>query len=208
MFKIGVKDFISCRRSILDSLLTSNIKKLDRLVLDIGGKKINKRGKFRLPVGDYKILYINIEESSEPDLVAAIPNIPLSDEIADVIICTEVLEYVDGMDGSLSCMYRLLRKGGTLYLSTPFMHRMHDDSENDSNRYTSTYLTRYLNKHFEDVRVIPMGGVWAVVFDLIYYGIKSRWIRVISRFVGSIISKANNQGSVYVTTGFFCIARK
>ncbi len=201
-------NFISCRRFFLDHLLHKHIKTLSGLVLDIGGKKENKRGAFRLPNGSYEIYYVNLDLDSSPDLVAALPLLPIKNGVASYVICTEVLEYVDNLKDSIDVLSKLLKPSGVLYLSTPFLHRLHDDKCWDFNRYTSSHLDHTLRQYFSDVEIIPMGGLKSVIFDLMYYKTKSRLLKKILRFYGLFLARRDNTDDDVITTGFFCIARK
>jgi len=76
------------------------------------------------------------------DINAPLHDIPLPDETAEVILCTEVLEHVPNPHQVITELARLLKKGGALYLSVPFSGREHQ-IPHDYFRYTQ-YGLRYL----------------------------------------------------------------
>lgn len=59
----------------------------------------------------------------------------VSDASADVVLCSEVLEHVLRPQAALAEFHRILRPGGTLILSTPFLARLHEEPH-DYFRYT------------------------------------------------------------------------
>ena len=63
--------FISCRRYFLDRFLNSFLKNFSGLVLDIGGKRNDKRGTFRPTDKGVEWLYLNIDESTKPDFLSS-----------------------------------------------------------------------------------------------------------------------------------------
>jgi SAM-dependent methyltransferase len=76
------------------------------------------------------------------DINAPLHDIPLSDRSADVILCTEVLEHVPNPHQVVAELARLLKPGGSLYVSVPFSGREHQVPY-DFFRYTQ-YGLRHL----------------------------------------------------------------
>jgi ubiquinone/menaquinone biosynthesis C-methylase UbiE len=62
---------------------------------------------------------------SRIDIVSDILKIPVNDESFDVVLCTEVLEHVPDPISALKEMTRILRKGGTLIVTSPFCSLTH-----------------------------------------------------------------------------------
>ena len=88
-------EFISFRRFYLDLLLEENKQVFKGRVLDVGGKKDNRRGDFIPPyerVDEW--LFLNNDKQSNPDILTDLPDIPLEDNSVDVVLCTEVIEYI------------------------------------------------------------------------------------------------------------------
>ena len=62
-------------------------------VLDVGGKKIDRRGTFIPPFDQVNSWeYLNSDEKTKPDYCCSAENIPLEDASVDTVIMTEVLE--------------------------------------------------------------------------------------------------------------------
>lgn len=97
------------------------------------------------------------------DVLCQADAIPLSDCYADTIVCTQTIEHVANFPGLLSEAYRLLKPGGTFYLSGP-MYWYHHEEPYDFFRFTSHGFRYALEKAGFVVETIePNGGKWAMV---------------------------------------------
>lgn len=81
--------------------------------------------------------------------VCDLSSIPVEDERYDLVLCTQVLEHVPDPPKVLREFNRILKPGGTLWLSAPMYYEEHDQPY-DFFRYTQ-YSFRYLveNAGFE-----------------------------------------------------------
>ena len=170
----------SYRRQLLDRDLMQSTDGLMGLVLDLGGEK-QRRGSFRLPQGDQvQWLCINIDSLESPELLATVEHVPLRDGCADAVVCTEVLEHVPEPFPVIRESYRLLRCGGLLIISMPFLYHVHADPY-DYQRYTATKLMKLLvEAGFEDVEIKAQGFYFTVLADMLRDGLnqlRSRTVR-------------------------------
>jgi SAM-dependent methyltransferase len=69
-----------------------------------------------------------------------------TDGVFDVVLCTEVLEHLPEPQRAIDEMFRVLRPGGTLLLTTRFLFPIHD-APNDYFRFTK-YGLRHLLRRF------------------------------------------------------------
>lgn len=158
--------FTSFNRYYLDQLLlkTSFYGK----VLDIGGKKINKRGSFRPPLD--KVIswdYANMDHKTEPDLLCSAEKIPVADGHYDFVILTEVLEHVPNPEAVIKECSRVLKNNGIFILSIPFLYPLHADP-GDFQRWTPEKIKIELKKSGMTVKNIHgRGGIVAVIMDLL-----------------------------------------
>jgi len=81
--------------------------------------------------------------AARPDVFADGANLPFADSTIDHIVCLEVLEHVRWPDKLLAEVARVLKPGGQLFLSMPFLYPVHD-APHDYQRYTSHGLARSL----------------------------------------------------------------
>lgn len=75
----------------------------------------------------------------------------IRDAAFDVVLCTEVLEHLPEPQKGIDEMFRVLRPGGTLILTTRFLFPIHD-APHDYFRYTK-YGLRHLLRRFEVVEL-------------------------------------------------------
>jgi SAM-dependent methyltransferase len=92
------------------------------------------------------------------DALADLERIPFRPGTFDFVLCTETLEHVARPGRVLSELARVLKPGGTLALSVPFLHPVHQ-APHDYFRYTP-YGLRHLMAEagFDRVEVRASGG--------------------------------------------------
>lgn len=154
---------VSVRRHFVDRFFFSHAELLrGKEVLDIGGKKENKRGFFDASRYAAKITYVNIDRSTEPDIVCDAASVPFPQDSCDIVILGETLEHVPDPKAVLTEARRLLRPGGTVLASVPFMFPVHADPY-DFGRYTEYYWEQTADKiGFKDARIERHGGMFAI----------------------------------------------
>jgi SAM-dependent methyltransferase len=97
------------------------------------------------------------------DVIADLTDVPLPDASADTILCTEVLEHVFDAPRVLTELHRLLRPGGRLLLTVPFVIGLHEPPY-DFARYTSFGLEHLARNAGLDVnRISPLSGSFSAV---------------------------------------------
>jgi SAM-dependent methyltransferase len=132
---------------------------LDRLpgsglsVLDIGGRL----QPYRPLLGARTESYIAVDLQMTPlvNVGAAAEALPFRDEQFDLVICTQVFEYLPDPGLAVAEIKRVLRKSGVLFLSAPSVFLR--DSEKEYWRFLPEGL-RYLLREFETVQVTPEGN--------------------------------------------------
>ena len=109
---------------------------------------------------------VDIDPARRPDVLADLETLePIADASVDAIICLEVLEHVRRPEAASAALRRVLRPGGVLIGSTPFLLGIHD-SPHDYYRYTSFGL-RHLFGAFETVELRERNGYFAAAAVLI-----------------------------------------
>ncbi len=211
----------SYRRRRLDKDLTEACSSLQGLVLELGGGWQDRRGAFRPPQSSVlRWLCANITPAVAPDIVADAARIPLCGASVDAVICTEVLEHVISPEMVLAETSRLLRPGGHLIVSMPFMARVHG-APVDYQRFTAEKLTMLLTAvGFHDVSIRPQGFYFTVLADMVRGGLaelRSKLLRrVLALFMVPILDLLTRREiqavpSAFVAghvSGYFIIARK
>ena len=92
------------------------------------------------------VLSVDIGPFSEVDLVGDGHRLPFRDGTIARIVCTGVLEHVNFPERVVAEMLRVLRPGGRVYVSVPFMQGFHPGSgtQQDFQRYTHIGLIQLL----------------------------------------------------------------
>jgi SAM-dependent methyltransferase len=110
---------------------------------------------------------VDIDPGRNPDLVADVETLaPLPDASMDIIFFHEVLEHVAAPQAAVDTLWRVLRPGGILVGSTPFLLGIHD-APSDYYRFT-VYGLKHLFRRFECLRLTPRNGYLAATAVLVY----------------------------------------
>ncbi len=137
-------------------IFREGLKKLPQsalIVLDVGGRIQPYRSLLQESIARY--VAIDLIVTPLVDAAAAGEALPFRDEQSDFVICTQVLEYFPDPRQAVAEIRRVIRKGGTVFVSAPAIFMR--DSNYDCWRFLPAGL-RHLFKDFEHVEVIAEGG--------------------------------------------------
>lgn len=184
-------------------------------VLNIGaGGEIAKRIS---KLENAEITSLDCGEKKKPDVIADARDMYMFDKNSfDIVFLMDVIEHIPEPHKAISEVFRVLKKGGTLVLSAPFIFPIHD-APHDYFRFTRFGLSHLL-RNFEDIEIREkndyihsqfvitarmlvtetkrsiFGGCLLFLSALIVYPI----IFIIAKLIDSN----------YSTTGYFIVARK
>jgi len=92
--------------------------------------------------------------------------LPEADASFDLILLMDVLEHLPDPDAVITELRRLLRPGGRLIVSVPFLYREHE-TPHDYVRYTPFGLRRLFASHGGAVlRLSKAGNIWYTLYTL------------------------------------------
>lgn len=115
-------------------------------VIDVGGSQFPVKGRTNTwEVKQYRIydLAQPHADSPQPDHIFNIEDLYAeSDELADVIFCLEVFDYLVLPNIAMTNIKHLLYKGGLAYVSFPFFYPTHQPLEHEGLRYTERSIYR------------------------------------------------------------------
>jgi len=134
------------------------------IMIDIGCGHRQYEALFQDRVTQYVGLDLPINVSRAcPDVIGDAASLPLHCECADTVLATEVMEHLPRPDDFLSEIWRILRAGGVLILSVPFLEPIHEEPR-DFLRFTPYGIRSLLERHgFDVLTLTARGGWWSVV---------------------------------------------
>jgi ubiquinone/menaquinone biosynthesis C-methylase UbiE len=180
----------------------------EKEILDIGGGK-----KFSKWLKEYKNLFLNsnyktldVDESTNPDIVADIHNIPLENESVDAIICASVLEHVENPLLAVKEMHRILKPGGKLFVYVPSIYPYHSKKGHypDYWRFFDDTL-KMMFKDFSQIEIMKKGGYFMALSFFIPYQNK---IRNILDIIANFLDKIFKTEKRTTTCGYYVYAIK
>jgi len=183
-------------------------------VLDVGGRL----QPYRQLLGARVKRYVAIDPQLTPlvDVAAIAEALPFPDGQFDLVICTQVLEYLREPARGVDEIRRVLREGGSALISAPSVFVR--DCDQEYWRFLPEGL-RYLLRDFAEVKVIPEGNSVTGLFRtlnvfLISFARPKFMVPVLAWTVvpvlnvtGSILEKLGGRGD-YFTANFSAWARK
>lgn len=162
-------------------------------------------------------LSLDVDPAREPDLVGSIEHLDMFDaNHFDAIFCMEVLEHVQNPFAATEEIRRVLKPGGLLIGSTPFILGIHD-KPHDYYRFTR-YGIAHLFREFEEIEITARNSTFdaAMVLPFRLYAIGTeeekklmarRWrlVKLVSYLMKKIGAGIANYDA---PTGYFFTFRK
>jgi len=136
---------MSLSRNKINSWL-SNIDIQGKSVLDVGSGKKTKQARDYTKGKPKKYVMLDVNKEVEPDIVMDLNEDGWLGEEFDIVFCLETLEHCWNPINAIEKLYRMLKMGGTCYISVPFINPIHDTWD----------MLRFTNEWFE--KVLPIVG--------------------------------------------------
>lgn len=183
-------------------------------VLDAGGGLAAKYKSLILKTAE-KYTCLDSSGGGHVDVVGDVLNMPFEDLNFETVVCNQVLEHVKQPTKLIVECYRVLKPGGCLICTAPFMEPIHSDP-GDFFRYTSDGLkSMFEDVGFEVLDYGKYGGFWSVFYSFIKFTFfnpyinQGAWSRRCSRYLGAIASFLDgNQAPDRIYSDSYIIAKK
>lgn len=187
-------------------------------LLDAGAGKLSYRHLVKPLCQEYKSMDF---KKTHPDLDyhSDIQDMPLKNESFDTVLSAEVLEHVPDPEKALREMYRVLKPGGKLVMSTPHLMYLHNEPH-DFYRYTKYGLRTLLERTGFIIEYLePSGSIFSFLQGIIAttlvgitYGIPGIWpiVLQVSKFTGKIsiwLDNRTDKKKIFALH-FIAVARK
>ncbi len=145
-------------------------------MLDLGCGTRRYEVIFREVVDSYIGLdWPEIKGRAFPDVIGDAMNVPFMDSSVDAVLATELMEHLPSPQKFLLEVARVLREGGVLILSVPFMEPIHEEPR-DYYRFTPFSLRLLLEECGFSIRKIwNQGGWWSVVLGSFVNQVLYNW---------------------------------
>lgn len=169
--------------SLLRALFNESIKaySLSGNVLDLGSKSRESSYYSYIQVQpDAKITFTDLVAASGVVQLDIEEKFPFDDQQFDQVIAFHVLEHVYGCQKSVGEMARVLKDGGELIVSMPFIYKYHPDPD-DYYRFTDSALSRLGDEY----------GLRCKRIEYVGEGLFTMFLTSIFRF-GSSTNKVSN----------------
>ncbi len=165
----------------IKGFINNKIKEIsaEKNILDVGGgKRFTKwLSEYEHLFGDCNYKTFDFDNTTGADIVGDIHNIPIKSETVDAIICSSVLEHVENPQFAVREMFRILRKGGKIFVYVPSIYPYHAKRGHycDYWRFFDDTLD-LLFKDFEKTEKIKTGGYFKALSFFIPFQHKIRFI--------------------------------
>ena len=159
------------RREIFQRWL-EELPSRELVVLDIGGRLQPYRPLLTGRIRRY--IAVDLRRTPLVDVIARGEQLPFPGDTFDLVICTQVLQYVPEPELLAQEIRRVLKPGGSLLLSVP--SAWPSDSAEDCWRFLPAGL-RHLLGAFDQVQIEAEGGTVAGFFRLL-----NVWLSMVARY--------------------------
>jgi SAM-dependent methyltransferase len=139
-------------------------------ILDVGSGSAPYRGLFtHCNYKTHDFAQLNDEQLrgykgyNKIDYVSDICNIPVESQSFDVVLCTEVIEHVPDPISAIKEISRILKQGGTLFLTAPLGSGLHQEPYHFYGGYTPYFYEKVLSDFgFSKIEIIPNRGFYSL----------------------------------------------
>ena len=171
--------WLSYRRRLLNRDLSQFQPHFPTRVLEIGaGRGPGPRRSLQIaPRSERLWVTVDVDPSRCPHVCANAESLPFPSSHFELVICLEVIEYLEHPGRVLNQIHDVLAPSGRLLISSPFVHRW--DAPGDRWRLSPLALTELLAEAgFTVETVLQQGSAVAAAANIV----KFIWLEIASRF--------------------------
>lgn len=218
-------DLCTLRQSIFDGLRWA-VPYLHGSLVDVGAGRAPYRQWLlkNSDVATYTTVDLDGELYASPDIVWDGNTLPLETDSADCVLLIEVLEHCPRPDKVVAEVQRILKPGGKLFLTVPYLWPLHD-VPHDMQRFTPWSLESILDANsLHTMHIRALGGYEAALAQMIGLWVRRRsrsevyrmlfmpWLSVLAAPLVALLSKADQPPEEFregtMMTGMLALAEK
>lgn len=157
------------------TILEDNLDYLNGKVLDLGCGK----GKYKNIILTRATKYMGADLYGDEniDIRTNAKKTPFEDSSFDSIVCLQVLEHIDEPHKVINECFRILRKGGYIILTTPWLYPFHGEPD-DYYRFSRRALEfLFHNAGFEIIKLESRGGRFRILSAFARKWVKIRLLK-------------------------------
>lgn len=158
---------------------------------------------------------------SKIDIVSDIIDIPIDDASIDNIICTEVLEHIPYPELAIKEMSRIVKKGGYLILTAPFMSETHFAPYHFCSGFDKYWYDFHLKENgFDIIKIEPYGNMYSKLVNSmriirgnsknygVHFNFISKGILILAEWIFNNKINCGNSTAEVSCYGYNVLARK
>jgi ubiquinone/menaquinone biosynthesis C-methylase UbiE len=185
------------RRNFEEKMIPALSKYTNGKVLEVGSGNLSYKQYVRCT--DYKTLDIN--NSLNVDFCEDVHRTTLPSNSFDTVLMIEVLEHLYNPFKAIEQVNRVLKKGGYVIATTPFIYPYHGEPY-DFYRYTK-YGLMEIFKEFDEIEIVEYGNVLGASLDILTAHILLRPLKIFNcfinnRFFNSVFNRKTPTGSLII----------
>lgn len=164
MHKVYYLDCNWLAHKLNNALIKKHLSKITGVVYDLGcGTRPYEKEILTVADRYIGVDWINTLHGLHADIVANLnQTLPIENGVADTVISLQVMEHLSEPQVMLGEAFRILKTGGTIYLTVPFQWGVHE-APYDFFRFTRYGLEYMLNKAgFVEVSIEETTGFWSM----------------------------------------------
>jgi SAM-dependent methyltransferase len=128
---------------------------------------------YRALFPDWRYVGIDFSAERRPTVVSRVEQVPVAEGVADLVLCTEVLEHTPEPSSVCEEIARITRAGGLVFVSAPMSWNLHYEPH-DYYRFTHYGLShRLASAGLDPIHAWRLGGLASLT--------GARWVDVIHR---------------------------
>lgn len=169
-------------RKRIDDAIASHAHLAHGVLFDVGCGSKPYEKKFEPFIKEYIGLEYSPDSGyrgNKADFCGDAASLPLADECVDTILCTEVMEHIHDPERTIAEFARVLRPGGTLITTAPFVYPIHDAY--DFFRYSPDGLAAMMKRYnltIDEVKPLSGTGVTlALMLNMYWYDTGFIWTK-------------------------------